>query len=97
MNVATIEVIGHHRLALKLLAEMIASGEAQKLQGMGIEAIAASAIAGGILMWEKATPMELAQLITVIREAVGLVEDPDEIPTAADPDPLANPLLDFPA
>lgn len=93
MHVATIEVIGHHRLALKLLAHMINTGTARQFEGHGVEAIASSAIAGGVIAWEKATPMELAQLITTIRQAIDLqehcvndlAEDPDEVPTAADP------------
>jgi hypothetical protein len=93
MHVATIEVIGHHRLGLQLLAELISTGEAQRLKGQGVEAIAAAALSGGIIAWEKATAADLAQMITVIREAIGEVEE-DSTPTAADlaEEPGAEPV-----
>ena len=82
MHVATVEVIGHHRLALQLLAQVISTGEAARLIGQGPDQIMATAISGGIIAWERASPTDLATLITVIREAVGLVDE--DTPTAAD-------------
>lgn len=84
MHVATIEVIGYHRLALQILAQIISNGQAQNLRSQGTEAIMSAALEGGIRAWGEADPMDLANLITVIGEAMGVV-DIDDIPTAADP------------